>query len=302
MPDQPPGRRPDGTTILAFVAMVLLGGSNAVAVRFSNLELPPFWGAASRFVATAVLFWAIVAVRGAPVPRGRALFGASFFGLVSVGGSYAFLYWALTSVTASLTMVVLSIGPLLTLFFARAHGLEPLRGRGLAGSLLAFAGILIAVGDELGVSVSAPALLALIAGAACIAEGSVLFKTFPRADPLTVNAVAVTTGAALLALVSSAAREPWTLPTTATTWVAFAYLVFVGSVVVFYLYLFVLSRWTASATSYAFLLFPVATVVIGAWLAGEDVTPRFLLGGAIVLAGVWVGAFSEARPVPLREA
>ena len=34
-------------TRIAFVAFVILGGGNAVAVRFSNLGLPPFWGTAA---------------------------------------------------------------------------------------------------------------------------------------------------------------------------------------------------------------------------------------------------------------
>ena len=38
----------DALTLLAFLAVVILGGSNAVAVRFSNFELPPY--AVPRFI------------------------------------------------------------------------------------------------------------------------------------------------------------------------------------------------------------------------------------------------------------
>ena len=34
-------RKLDGATLFAFIAVVILGGTNAVAVRFSNFELPP---------------------------------------------------------------------------------------------------------------------------------------------------------------------------------------------------------------------------------------------------------------------
>jgi drug/metabolite transporter (DMT)-like permease len=88
------------------------------------------------------------------------------------------------------------------------------------------------------------------------------------------------------------AGEEWNLPTGSNTWAAFSYLVLIGSVVLFYLYLYVLARWTASATAYSFLLFPVATVVLAAWLMGEVVTTSFVMGGALVLAGVGVGAIS----------
>ncbi|HUF85283.1 MAG TPA: DMT family transporter, partial [Acidimicrobiia bacterium] len=68
------------------------------------------------------------------------------------------------------------------------------------------------------------------------------------------------------------------------------------SVALFALYLFALARWTASAMSYVTLLFPMATVVLAVLLLGEEVTPALLFGGAVVLGGVYVGAFSRPRP------
>jgi drug/metabolite transporter (DMT)-like permease len=282
--------RADRGTLIAFVLLVLVGGSNAVAVRFSNLELPPFWGAAIRFAAAALIFWIIVLVRRIALPKGRALIGALLYGLLAVGAAYAFLYWGLVRVQAGLTMVVLAFVPLMTLFLALAHGLETLRWRGLIGALISIAGILLAVGGELGTAVPVASLLALVAAAACLAEGSVVFKLFPKSHPVATNALALTTGASLLFGISLVAGEEWNLPTGSNTWAAFSYLVLIGSVVLFYLYLYVLARWTASATAYSFLLFPVATVLIAAWLAGEVVTTSFVMGGALVLAGVGVGA------------
>jgi drug/metabolite transporter (DMT)-like permease len=56
------------------------------------------------------------------------------------------------------------------------------------------------------------------------------------------------------------------------------------------------------------LLFPIVTVIMAAWLLGEQVTATFVIGGAVVLFGVWVGAFSrpsvkfeEAETEPLPE-
>lgn len=287
--------RPDNLTLVAFFFLVLIGGSNAVAVRFSNLELPPFWGAATRFLATSLVFWAIILTRRISLPAGRALLGTLLYGVLAIGASYGFIYWGILDVQASLAMIILALGPLLTMLFAVVHRLEPFRLRGLVGALTALAGIILAVGQELGSSVPLLSLLALLAGAACIAEGSVVFKLFPPTHPTATNAIASTTGALILVLVSILAGEPWFLPTTQTTWAAFTYLALIGSVILFYLYLLVLSRWTASATSYAFLLFPVATIIIAAWLSHEVVTPRFLAGGFIVLAGVWIGALQPTR-------
>jgi O-acetylserine/cysteine efflux transporter len=283
-------------TVAAFALLVLVGGSNAVAVRFSNLELPPFWGAGIRFAAAAIIFWIIVLVRRVALPRGRALIAAVLYGLLAVGASYAFLYWGLLRVQASLTMVVLALVPLLTLFLAWGHGLEMLSRRRVAGALIAMAGILVVVGGRMGTSVPVLSFLALVAGAVCIAEGAVVFKLLPQSHPVATNALAFTTGALLLVGLSLVAREEWILPAASHTWAAFIYLVLFGSVLLFYLYLYVLARWTASATAYSFLLFPVATVPIAALLVGEVITAPFLVGGALGLFGVWLGAVSGSSP------
>jgi drug/metabolite transporter (DMT)-like permease len=69
----------------------------------------------------------------------------------------------------------------------------------------------------------------------------------------------------------------------------------VGSVAIFALFLFILKRWTASATSYLFVLFPISAVALSAWLEGEPLSTTLLLGGALVVLGVYVGALAT-RP------
>lgn len=280
----------DRSTSVAFVLMVLLAGGNAVAIRVSNFGLPPFWGAALRGAGAALVFWVIVAVRHIALPRGRALMGAMLYGLMAIGVTYAFVYWGLVRVPAGVSAPLLALVPLMTLFLARAHGLEELRWRSVAGALIATAGVFIGLAGGFGSALHLPSVLALVVGTVFLAEASVVFKLFPKSHPLAANAVAFATGAPILLVLSRLMGEKWSLPTTASTWTAFAYLVLPGSVMVFYLYLQVLSRWTASATAYSFLLIPVATVVVAALVLGEAITTSFVAGAALVLVGVWVGA------------
>ncbi|MDQ3972859.1 MAG: hypothetical protein M3276_00655 [Actinomycetota bacterium] len=67
------------------------------------------------------------------------------------------------------------------------------------------------------------------------------------------------------------------------------------------LVLLVVRRWTASATSYVSVLFPVVTMALEAWLMDEPVTGRAATGAALVMLGVWLGALSpgaDAAPLP----
>lgn len=289
---------PGWLTLTAFFLMAVFAGGNAVAVRFSNFGLPPFWGATLRFTTAAVIFWVIVLVRGIPVPKGRALAGATLYGLLSIGAAYAGLYWGLVRAPAGQVGALLALAPLMTLFFAWAHGLEKLHWQGLIGALVATAGVLLGVVGGFTGATHVPSVLALVAGVACMAESGVVFKLFPNGDPIAYNAVSLTVGVPPLAVLSLVMGEPWVLPATAQTWAAYVYLVIIGTVVVFYLFLYILARWTASATSYSFLLMPVATAIIAALVAGEAITTSFVIGAAMVIGGVWVGAFHREPEAP----
>ncbi len=281
----------DRSTLLVFAMLVVVGGSNAVVVRFSHEALPPFWGAASRFVLAALVFWSIVLIRRIEIPGGRGFYGTMLYGALGVGASFGFLYWGLLEVQAGLAMVIAATVPLLTLFFARLHRIEAFRWRALGGALFALAGIALAVSEQLGSTVPLASVLSLLAGSVCVAEATAYFKLLPKVHPIATNAIAVTTGALMLTAVSLIAGEQWVWPLNPEAAPAYLYLVLVGTVALFYMVLYVLNRWSASATSYSFLLFPISTVTIGVLVADEQVTLRFLIGGAIVMLGVWIGAF-----------
>jgi len=176
--------------------------------------------------------------------------------------------------------------------------------------VIAGAGILIVSADQLSLDVPLVSLALLMLAAACQAESGVVAKRFPPGDPVAANALGQLLGAGILAVVALVTGEPFVVPTQPDTWLAMAYLIVLGSIVLFVLVLFILARWTASATSYAFLLFPLVAIVLGALLLGEPVRPSFALGGVVVLAGVYVGALyrpgqlaamrSAARPAPTR--
>jgi drug/metabolite transporter (DMT)-like permease len=291
---------PDRATLVAFIGIVVLGGFNGISITFSNEELQPFWGATLRFGLASLLLFGLVALRGVALPRGRALIGSVVYGLLGFGLTYACAYTAIAGTGAALAQVILTLVPLVTLIFAVAVGLERFRAPGVVGTLIAATGIVIVFGDRLATDVPLLPVLIVLAGAAAIAAASVVVKRFPHGHPLATNAVAMGVGALLLFGLSVAAGERPALPTEPSTLAAVAYLVIFGSIVVFMLYLFVIERWTASATSYSLLAMPLVTVPAAALIRNEPITLALVAGGALVLAGVYVGAFapSISRPFP----
>ncbi|MFZ0013779.1 MAG: EamA family transporter [Acidimicrobiia bacterium] len=288
--------RPSAIAMAAFAAVVVLGGSNAIAVKQTVGELAPFWGAALRFLAAGLVMFLLVVVTRRAVPTGKSLRGAVLYGLLGFSAAYGFLYTGIQEVPAGTVMVLVALTPLFTFGLAILHRQESFRVQGLMGALLALAGVTVVVLDQVDADVPIGSMLLVILGTMAIAESGVVAKAIPKSDPLATNAVAMLAGGLVLFLLALITSESLNLPTTGTTWLATGYLVLFGSVAMFALYLFTLQRWTASAVSYVTLLMPLVTIVLGAILFDERISPTFVLGSAVILAGVYLGAFFSLRP------
>ncbi len=278
--------------LLVFALVVLVGGSNFVGVRFSNRELPPFFGAGIRFVGASLLLLVLTRAMGLSLPRGRPLAGALAFGTVNFGVTYALTYWALQTAPAALAATFVALAPLLTFIGAVMLGDERFRWRGIAGGVIALAGIAVIFIDQIRV-VPAAVVAALVLQAVAVAAATIWAKRLPRAHPVATNAVAMAPGALLLLGLAAVAHETVAAPLRMETWLAVGYLI-VSSAVLFVGFFYVIRRWTASASSYATVLFPLVALTVGAILAGEGVSWSFIAGTGLVIAGVYVGALAPA--------
>jgi drug/metabolite transporter (DMT)-like permease len=293
-------RRPDPTTLAAFAVVVLIGGLNPVAVRYSDHELAPFWGAGLRLALAAAILLAVVLVGRIPLPRGRALLGVALYGFLGFGAFFGFLYWGLVEAPAAAASVALSLVPLMTLTLAPLHGLERFRWQALAGAVVSVAGVAFVFRDQLDARVAPLALVALLLGALSLSESTIVVKRFPRSHPAATNAIGLLVGAIAVLALSAVTGEAWTIPQRGDTLVAVAYLVLFGSVLLFMGFLYVLNRWTASAASYQILFMPLITLPTAAFLRHEPVSGAFIVGVALVLVGVYFGALAPPITLPWR--
>jgi drug/metabolite transporter (DMT)-like permease len=143
----------------------------------------------------------------------------------------------------------------------------------------------------------------MVAAAVSIGAGAVVVKVFPPVPGAPLNAVGMAVGAAALAVASPLAGERWSVPVRGETFAAFGFLV-VSTLILFAAFLYVLRRWSASATSYQFLFVPIPAVIVSSLLDAEPLTPALFLGGLLVLVGSYLGlrAGRRARRRPGRTA
>jgi drug/metabolite transporter (DMT)-like permease len=297
---RPATPRSELLTYGAFGALVVLVGANFIAVKVSNLELPPFWGGGLRFSIASALFALIIVARRITLPRGRALGAAALYGLIGFGIPFGLIYWSVVELPAGFATVLMALVPLFTVILAIGHRLERFRWPAVAGGCLAVVGIGIGYG-ALDVAAHPLSILGLIVAALAFAETNIVAKRLPPMHPVAANAVGTAVGALLLLGLSVLLGEPRPLPDRPETWLALAYVVSFGTLVVFVLFLFVVKRLPASTVAYEFVLAPIVTAALALVLLAEPITPVGLVGGAIVLIAVYLGAFApigKAAPVP----
>jgi drug/metabolite transporter (DMT)-like permease len=281
-------------TLAAFLIGAVLSSGNPIAVKFSNVELDPLWGATLRFSFAAGLMLVVMAVLRVRFPRGRALLGAVLYGVFNFGLAFACLFYALVELGAGFLQILLAVIPLITLLLVVVQRLERLRVAAVAGAVIAFVGVLLMSRVALDADISVASMLVAMGAAFCLAEGAVLVRVFPPEHPVSLNAVGMVVGAVILFIGSLLVGDEMTLPATDETWLAMAYMVVIGTGVVFSLWVFVLRRWDASRAAYNFVLLPPITLVFSHWITGEALGVELILGGVLILIGVYVGALRPA--------
>lgn len=282
-------------TLVAFLVGAVLSSGNPIAVKFSNIELDPFWGATLRFTFAAGLMLIVMALLQLSFPRGRALVGAVLYGVFNFGLAFACLFYALVELGAGFLQVLLAVIPLITLLLVVVQRLERLRLAAVVGAVLAFVGVLLMSQLAMESSISVTTILVAMAAAFCLAEGAVLVRIFPPDHPVSLNAVGMTVGAVVLFVGSLLAGDDMVLPVLRETWFALAYMVVIGSGVVFILWVYVLKRWEASRAAYSFVLLPPITLFFSNLITGEEVGFELALGALLILIGVYIGALRPQR-------
>jgi drug/metabolite transporter (DMT)-like permease len=125
-----------------------------------------------------------------------------------------------------------------------------------------------------------------------------MIRRFSPVHPVTLNFIGCTTAALVLVPLSLVSGETVAVPEETDTWIALGWVVFVGSGLMFMLYLVVLTHWAASRAAYVFVVSPLLTVALSAWLDDEPVGTALVVGGVIILLGVYFGAL-RSRPAPV---
>lgn len=300
MTDEP--APPLAAVLAAFAALYIVWGSTYLGIRFAIETMPPFTMAGIRFLAAGAILYTWSRARGAGRATRPQWKTAVVVGAFLLLGGNGGVTWAEQFVPSGVAALIIASTPMWMVLIDSVRLREWPRPAVPVGLALGLVGIVLLVGPERLGGEPVDALGALAVGGAAFswAVGSIYQRGAPKASSTLLNVgMQMLAGGALLLAVGLALGERLDVAAvSAKSAGALAYLVFVGAIVGYSAYVWLLKVTTpAKAATYAYVN-PIVAVLLGWALADEPLGPRVVLASVAVVAAV--ALITTARAVPAR--
>ncbi|WP_441246162.1 EamA family transporter [Kitasatospora sp. McL0602] len=280
------------TVLLTALAPLVWGSTYAVTAEYLPPDRPLLAATVRALPAGVALL-----VVGRRLPEGAWWWRTAVLGGLNIGVFFALLFIAAYRLPGGVAAVLGAVQPLI------ATGLAwPLLGE-RAGARRVAAGVAGVLGVALvvlraGARLDTLGVLAGLAGAVCMAAGTVLSKRWGRPEgvgPLAMTGWQLTAGG--LMLLPVALFVEGALPVlTGTNLLGYLYLAVVNTAVAYWFWLRGIERLPAGSVAFLALLSPLSAAVIGWAALGQALSPLQLLGVAVALGSTVAGQGRPARP------
>lgn len=275
---------------LAFAVIYLAWGATFVAIRIAVGVVPPFLAAAIRFLIAGLLLYGFVRLRGAPRPTPREWRSLALLGTLVIFLDYSAYFWGERYVSSGAAAMIAGTIPLITgLLEMLVFRQRAFRWSALLTIALGFTGVAVLVSGQMKGGQPLLPSLALIGGCVAWSLGMVLARSIPLPSSRAVAAGAeMVIGGTLLLLAAAMTGELHHVPHI--DWrpaLALIYLIFIGSLLAFTCFVWLLGQVSAGKVASHAFVNPVVAVALGAWLLGEPITRATLGGMALILVSVF---------------
>lgn len=283
----------DSAAMLLMVVLCAAWGLQQVAVKVAIAGISPVWQASLRSIGAAILVWAWASAKGIRLFERDGTLGAGLLAAALFAGEFAFIYWGLTYTTATRGVVFLYTAPFMVALgahcFLPGEKLRPLQWVGLG---CAFAGILAAFGESLGMPSQSQLMgdgmliLAAVLWAATtlVIKGSRLAKVSPAKTLFYQLA-----GSALvLPCVSLALGEPGIIALTPLVLASLAYQIVLVAFVSYLAWFWLVATYPAGRLAAFSFLTPLFGVLAGALLLDERISTALMMALLLVVLGIWL--------------
>ncbi len=214
---------------------------------------------------------------------GMAASGIALNQLTFIGG--------MARTTVAHTGLIVALGPVMVLVIAVVIRLEALTAWKFVGMLIAFAGVGILTADKAGQGSGRwIGDLILLASTLVFAIYTILMKEVANDfDGLTLSTLTFGMGAIMMLpfCAHAVVITDWAA-LSLEAWSGLAFMIAFGTVISYLLFAYVMTELPASRAAAFNYLQPVIASGLGIWLLSERLTSKVLIGGGVILVGVYL--------------
>ena len=279
---------------IALLALYIVWGSTYLAIRFAVETIPPFFHAGIRFLVSGLIIMIWQRVAGQPMPTRKQWISLAIIGNLLLLGGNGLVAWAEQTIPSGVAALFIGSIPMFLVVAEafRPGGVKPNRWTFL-GLLIGFVGIFILVGpSELtgGAKLDPFGIGALLLACVFWSLGSVYSK---HADVPSSSLVSTggqmlmgSIGLFVVSIISGELTRWDPSGVTTKSVLGVVYLIFVGSLVGFVSYGWLLQNAPISLVATYAYVNPIVAVLLGNWLADEALEPRIWVAAAIIVGSV----------------
>ncbi len=281
--------------VLALLAVYFAWGGTYLAMRFAVETLPPFLLAGVRFVTAGLLLYLWELARGTKNPGTLHWRNATVIGGLMLLGGNSLVVWAEQTISSGVAALIVATVPLwMTLLAWLWQGGAKPDKYVISGLMLGFLGQIVLVSNSWQSSAYQPEQLSgyliLTFAALFWAAGSVYSrKAQLPASALMAIAIQNLSGGILCLLVGISLGEVSQLQVdsiSTRSLLSLAYLIFIGSLIGFSAYIWVLKKAEPAIVSTYAYVNPIVAVLLGCLFANEHLTKNDALAAVSIVAAV----------------
>lgn len=294
---------PTSAFVLAFAGIYLIWGSTYLGMRVAVKTMPPFLMAGSRFAIAGALLFAFLKLRGYAWPTRKQWRDAGVAGAFLLLGGNGLVAWSELYIPSSIAALLLAVQPVSMALteWAWPGGQRPTLGMflGMALGLFGVAWLVAPWEASATNALYPPGVIALAVGCVSWSIGSIYSRhAKPAAPPFMGSAIQMLCGGLALMLAAGARGEfsqfHFNL-ITGSSWLAYAYLIVIGSLVGFSTFVWLMKHSTpARVATYAYVN-PVVAVFLGWLVLDEPIKSRTLFAAAVIVAAVVIVTTQKNR-------
>jgi drug/metabolite transporter (DMT)-like permease len=279
--------------ILAFIAIYVIWGSTYLFNKIAVTELSPLFLGSVRFLTAGSIIMIIAkSLKTSLLITKKQFLNTILSGFLFLVYGNGVFVWALKYVDSGFAALLASTQPLFVLFLMRLIDRKPIQKKSLIGVSLGILGMYLLVSQQ-EITTSKESLLGIFMIFTCVfswSYGSVFVSKadLPKNFFVTTGYQMLTAGL-LLAIASLSFNEVWLSP---LSWsfnvlVCMVLLIFLGGIVAFTSFNYLLKVVSTEKVSTSSYVNPVVAIFLGWYVLDEKLTVQSMVASAIILTGVY---------------